>query len=316
MKRGFILEGVRRMKNVKALAVLLAVLSLTAACQGRRTAAALETASGDAGERAAASAAPPERMPDREEADSAEDAHIPAAPLKPMEAEPSAFAGMRAAAPYTRIGTEWLEELMEPVNDGKLKKEIASLLSQADLWDATFSEPAQLDGDSILLSSISMTQACFRDADSESFHKELEPIFASVSAELGFYEDMIWIQEHVEQSAKILFGPDYALTHHSFSKYRYFPEEGVYTPPHTGGGINCIPAVLDVAENGDAVAATVSYAVMGLGGYFELGDFENVIAEEQLIPHLKSQARRFTVSLRKTEDGGLYILSQAQAPAG
>lgn len=241
------------------------------------------------------------------------------APLKLMEGDQADFKKLREGIKYLPAETYYnkLDE-MNAINSDATAKEIAELLSSAYIEKEVFASPAELPVGDVVQSGLHLTQGYVTRAGAASYMgypvaDELEPIFASVSLKLDMQEDLIWLEEHVEQSIKRLFGSGYVFEHQTAGKYTYFPEEGVYTPPHMGGGYGVLTAVLDYADSGENMTATVSYACEVMGGIFEPKDFEKQISAGQLENYLRNKAKRYTVTLGKADDGTLYIISQQPA---
>ncbi len=133
-------------------------------------------------------------------------------------------------------------------------------------------------------------------------YPQLEPLEEAVWDFQGY------LQEHVEQAAKELFGPEVTLTHTNkgLSPWQYHEYAGVYTPPHMGTPYpTCY--LLDYTKDGATITATVAYSAYftGFGGVDEA---EQLLAGEMGEEAFVTQrAERHSFTLRQSTDGKLYL---------
>lgn len=268
---------------------------------------------------------PPEKPPESSVAAPAENSTSESTPMSSQPEELDEYASLRATIAYSPTQRSYNEPWQTPnpladFNADPTARAIADLLAAARVEGCTFASVNDLSAEKVLLSAIQMTQGYVRQGsvgygDDAPVGTGLEPIYDAVSEKLDMVEVCVWIGEHVEQSARRLYGPDYQLQHQSVFKYEYFPEEKVYTPPHMGGGSDALVVVFDYAQEGETMTATVAYLVDSMGGFFpaEMEEFDDslIIDPEKAADYLQNEASRYTVTLKKAPDDSYYIVSQA-----
>lgn len=121
-------------------------------------------------------------------------------------------------------------------------------------------------------------------------------------------DTQFYLKEHIEETAKLLFGPDTILTHRSYIKFRWHPKEGVYTPPHMGYGGFTDAVLLDYKDHGDYYEATAVYPDYLY--YAEAYADENgeAISDERLAEVLTNQLPKYQITLGKGETSP-YVIS-------
>lgn len=230
-------------------------------------------------------------------------------PLKLLGGSAEEFAAIRAKVPYEGLQERYSVEDIILDTDGTGKK-LANYLAILRLVDEDISSLAEFDNEKALETAIFATKWYTSNPDyGENYAPELKPMEAPASEALGFYEDWFWLKEHVEQSAKQLFGGDFVLKHQDIGKYRYLDAVGVYTPPHMGGGYGVIPVIFGYEDLGDRYKIQLAYILMSEGGYSDpdSGDF---IDYENLKQYAQTKSKRREAVVRKMEDGHLVLVSQ------
>lgn len=229
-------------------------------------------------------------------------------PLKLIEGSPEEFAAIRAGIPYEGLQADfWLETPI--VETDEVGWQLTRFLAMLRLFDKDISSPAELENTEALLTALYATKHYSTDPDSTNgnYVPELKPFEAPAFEVIGFYEDWFWLKEHVEQSAKLLYGDDFTLRHEGVSKYRYIETLGVYTPPHMGGGYNVIPVIFHYEDLGDRYKIELAY-IVGAGGYID-PDTNEAIPEEDLERYVQTQSRHREVVIRKLDNGRFAFLS-------
>lgn len=233
------------------------------------------------------------------------------APLAFAPGDPAEFAAICESIPYEGIQPRFVTMPIEPIDE--TAKEISQFLSTLGKIEKNAATPAELDLSDLRLSCIWATAHYWStpsEWEPERYRKELTPIADSVSAKLGMTEDMFWIADHVRKTAKLLCGDDFLmpLEDAGHSKWQYFEQEGVITPPHMGGGYNVLPFVLNYNVTADGYRVEAVYIYEGMGGYF-IWSQEHGIPENQLADFVKNKAPRREIILKRADDGGLRFIS-------
>jgi len=228
--------------------------------------------------------------------------------LKLLEEDPEEFAAIRAQIPYEGLNIYPAQSILETDDIGKKLIEYLSLL---DLPTNTVTTLADIKNDHILQTAVFATKHYETYPDSENYKPELKPFEAPASELLGFVEQWFWLKEHVEESARLLYGEDVSLVHGDFGKYRYLDLLGVYTPPHMGGGGQTIPVIFGYEESGNRLRAEVAYVVAGMGGYLDPETWEE-IPQDQLKEYVQTKSIRYEVAVKKT--AGNWFLLESQRP--
>ena len=248
-----------------------------------------------------------------------------AAPLQLLEnPDAAAFDAIRAQIPYPGLkGPEYLtaEEsnyrdlFPQELREDETAREIQRVLALAgDL--GTFEAAENIDQKTAITYLLWATPYVSSDpAEGDAYWEELIPLAAAVSQELNFQETWFWMKEHIEESARLLFGDSMTVVHQEPSlPYSYFEDYGVYTPPHMGGGWNIIPVILSYEEEGDTVTAQVVYLMDSMGGLMDSedrgsGEMPEYLDWESALDYAQNTARQREVILRREGDGRLTIQS-------
>ncbi len=144
------------------------------------------------------------------------------------------------------------------------------------------------------------------DEPGYNYHPELHPLMEAA----GDWE--ISLVEQVEATAKWIFGPDTVLEHQNTSKWRWYEDLGVYTPPHMGGGLGNEAIILSYEDKGDHIEAMAVYPmVTAYGTGYQTDDGKDINREE-----LKAFAadgfsgdefQKYRVVLKRADSGILYV---------
>ena len=137
----------------------------------------------------------------------------------------------------------------------------------------------------------------------------LEPLIRTVG------DESLTFQEWVEAAVEELWGPGTTVIHGSIDiGYTYHPEEGVYTPPHRGGGVVVEPYLHQVDQTPEGYTARVSYLTIGMGSVKdENGEWVDLPQWQENDPVVRElltqRLPRYEVTAVYGEDGQLYLQS-------
>lgn len=135
---------------------------------------------------------------------------------------------------------------------------------------------------------------------SEVFHPELLPITTAVG------DANVAMGEHVVQTMQELFG-NVPFENASLPQWQWHPVEGVYTPPHTGGGSYVQPVILSYEERGDSYRIELVYLRDAMGVLVD--EQGAAISEQNLRSTAETAMRRREVIVDKKTGGGLLFHS-------
>ncbi len=235
--------------------------------------------------------------------------------LKLIQGSPEEFSALRAKVPYEGLDTITMISEYDEIGN-----KIANFLSMLPPLDKDIATISELDNQYVLRTALYYTQYYTTDivnGEEEHYREVLKPIEGPISEKLGqgFAETMFWLKEHVEQTAKIIFGNSVTIEHESLKVYNYlyFAVEGVYTPPHTEGGPMARPFMLDYEDLGDRYRAKVVYVQESMEGYID-ADTRAIIPEAELKNYVQTKGRKREIILRKAEGGTLQFVSHRFLP--
>lgn len=234
--------------------------------------------------------------------------------LKLIDGTPKEYTAIRAMVPY-----EGLDSVPDISDYDKTGNKIARFLSRLLPLDKDIVSVKELDNQYILLTAILNTKYYYSqavDEEQERYCAVLKPIEGPVSSKIiknGPIEIQYWLKEHLEKSAKLIFGDDIAITHENINRYkfRYFDIEGVYTPPHMAAGPHPRPFLMDYKDMGDSYKVKVVYVLESLGydPPYSDPDTQEGISEAELKEYVKTKSRKREIILKKAEDGTLRFVS-------
>ncbi|PWM24850.1 MAG: hypothetical protein DBX44_03455 [Oscillospiraceae bacterium] len=233
------------------------------------------------------------------------------APLSIVPSDPAQWEAICASIDYPGLAplsfptAEQLEERFGVQMD-ETAMEIARLLARVGRIEEDASSPLALPPGRLAYHCIRSTSPMSIEEGATGYQPALVPIADSVSAKLGMQETMFWLEAHLQETARILLGDEFLLDLNAAEEfgYRYFPEEGVVTPPHMGGGYNAIPLVLSYEETADGYTAEVVYLFETPAGIGEWG-MEHPVSEQELPAYVTGEAPRASVTICRAADGRL-----------
>lgn len=220
------------------------------------------------------------------------------------------FAEILATIPYEGIKWQDNKFLIEPIDE--TAKEITEFLSVLGQIEKDADSPAELDAEHLFMSCVWATPyyvSAPYDYAELYYRPQLAPIADSVSAKLQMPEDMFWIADHIQQTAKQLCGEEFTLplSQESCTPWQYFPQEGVITPPHMGGGYEVLPTVLNYEATAEGYRIEAVYIYESVNGFALWGG--EALPEAQLEDFIQNKAPRREIILHRTENGGLRFVS-------
>lgn len=234
--------------------------------------------------------------------------------LKLIDGTPGEYAAIRAEIPY-----EGLDKIQEVTEYDETGNRIATFLSRLMPLDRDVASVKELDNQYILQTAIFQTKYYFSalvEGEKERYRDALKPIEGPVSSKLyknGPIEIQYWLQEHLAQSARLIFGEKVTVRHENLYnyKFKYFEIEGVYTPPHTEVGPNPRPFLLNYEDLGDSYRVKVVYVLESLGydPPYSDPDTKEGFYEKELENYVQTKGRQREIMLRKAADGSLRFVS-------
>ncbi|MBQ4538520.1 MAG: hypothetical protein II995_02815 [Oscillospiraceae bacterium] len=240
------------------------------------------------------------------------------AELKVLEgASADECADIRASIPYGGLkqhGADSYFDFAKTVKKDDMAEKIHRVLKFAGELINEFDHPSEMDMENAVQNLIWCTEPIDIAPDSEYYDvkiaQQLIPITSSVSQRLAFQENCFWLKEHIEESAYEIFGADVVIKHcEPRMPYKWFETEGVYTPPHMGGGWNIIPHLYSYtvdAEN-KTVTAEVAYLRNTMQGIYDAVQDKFMEDYDDIEEYLQNRAQRHIVMLRTEADGRLTI---------
>ena len=183
-------------------------------------------------------------------------------------------------------------------------KEIADFIEDVTLFNIpseNFETIQNAPADFILMASILNSPAVYgqgEDTENAPVYPELLPVMEIAMD----YE--CFLQEHVEATARRIFGDDvpFAHTGRGISPWKYHEYAGVYTPPHMGWGAEK-SYLLEYSQDGDIITATVAYSSQFTG----LGEPDPEAAAMTEEEWVTTREPRCQFTLRRRPDGRLIL---------
>ncbi|MFA9381357.1 MAG: hypothetical protein ACERKO_09875, partial [Acetanaerobacterium sp.] len=158
-----------------------------------------------------------------------------------------------------------------------------------------FDTIADAPNDFIVMAAMLNTPYVFfgpMSTNEEAYYSQFDPLADIIS------DMQCTLQEHVEITAKRLFGEDVQFTHSGkgISPWKYWEYAGVYTPPHMGTPYPDT-ILLDYTEDGDTVTATAVFFSEALSVYPK---------DKTLEEYYQNDLERHRFTLRRQGDGYLF----------
>lgn len=235
--------------------------------------------------------------------------------------DPAEFAAIRAQIPYTG--------LCEPNYNGKLKmeqqllndetaQEIYRVLALAGDMPKEFDHPNDHDMNNAVLYLLWCTQYISTYPQEQGYDAQtaqiMLPLASAVSQRLNMQESSFWLKEHIEQSGRLIYGDDFKVVHQRPRlPYKWFETEGVYTPPHMGGGWNIMPYIFSYSEKDDVITAQVAYMCETMSGICDAAlkgaEPRYFNTEDEVLKYLQNGAVMREITLKRENDGRLTVRS-------
>ena len=227
------------------------------------------------------------------------------------------FSKIREAIPYTGLaidGAEHYFDFSKALKKDNKAVEISRLLKLAGELTNEFEHPSDNDMRYAVQYLIWATEPVDIDANSEDYNVDtaqtIMPVAASVSQRLAMQENCFWLKEHIEQTAKTVYGDDIVIVHQDpIYPYRWFETEGVYTPPHMGGAGKLIPHLYSYTDMGGVITAEVAYLKENMQGIYIPELDKTTESYDEVDNYLLNTATRHKVKLQRADDGRLTVRS-------
>lgn len=276
-----------------------------------------------------ASSVPPESIEEQPSISAAEPLPESSMPEEPA-AEAAAFAALRATVPHrlTPYRVREIDGIHPPTDETAAR--ITEYLSRLGRLEEEITTLADLEPGAIAVAMIWATEIVsvdeLYDYETAIYAPQLLPLTHSIQkVEHGYppvgesylAEPDFWLREHLDATTTLFLGKDYAdsldwETVLEGWKYRYFPHEGIVTPPHIGGGYSPLPQVLSYEKTENGYIATVVMLYDGMGGLFDWSaDPEKEFPQGgQALRDWIATAPRREITLSERADGSLQLVSQ------
>lgn len=168
-------------------------------------------------------------------------------------------------------------------------------LTQYNIPMDDFNSLEEAPGDFLRMAALLNTPITDWSGNDTEYKNLLSPLTPIVDDNTG------WMREHVEQTAKKLFGEDVPLVHgaQGIGPWKYWEYAGIYTPPHMGGGYPDL-VLLDTNTQENMVEATVVFTWNGSVIGPARGRLEE---EEDWASFVRNREQRHLFTMEKTPEG-------------
>ena len=219
-------------------------------------------------------------------------------PLKLGDDSPEYYTSLRAEVPYPGM-ISFSEEM--PFDDiSEEMNLIMELLVRVGAPNVDFDSPEKMTDEFIVgcaLNNLPMYSTYYTEYD-EFYVEGLLPIGAAVN------DTTFTLKEHVEIAANEMFG-DVQFNHVSINGWIWHEKEGVYTPPHHGGGAWQVPYIFTSIEGQNGIIIETAYLHYVMDNFVHPETGELIPKEEaaDLVPQVARLVLRHDIALRKTANG-------------
>ncbi len=239
------------------------------------------------------------------------------APLYNQPIRQEDFAGLRALLPWP--GFRAMDTLPLAAGEEAMKTapEFYTLLCLAEDQGA-YADPSELDPKAVRSAALWATpdiDACREEPERWPLYPKDDDFLRPLSDAVR--DSQFIPAEWVEATARAIWGETVPLSHGDASHWTWHETEGVYTPPHMGGGSVVLPYPHSITQTEDGWTAEVSYLLTNMGGvsgttaeyqqewiplYEDLDSDSRVLALLDTLP-------RWTVTARYDANGKLHLVS-------
>lgn len=209
------------------------------------------------------------------------------------------YDAIRASIPYPGLCTRYFEipdYILSPDATGKALADYLAMvgLPREDFDSSSQIDPAHLLEQALLGSYLYQDYVINPEYQPDFLYQpQLFPITVAVG------DSSVYLREHVEQSARLIFGDSVTIQHQDVQAYTWHEAEGVYTPPHMGGGGPNVPVIFSYEDKGDRYEAEVAYMQYGLDCFFV---DDQPASGQKLLDYVQNQAARYRVVVLKKGD--------------
>ncbi len=234
-------------------------------------------------------------------------------PLKLANGSAQDYAAIRASIPYEGLFNEGEQRSLIEMDD--TSRQILRYLGLLEVIDKDVTSASELGNQYLIQTAIFHTQHYSIDSYDKQFsnyREELSALQESVSEKLGMVETWFWMEEHVQESTRLIFGDEVTIRHTNLKQYPYLymQTEGVYTPPHMGIWSAPVPFLLGYQDLGDSYRVEMAFVLSTMNGYVDPDKNDDVlIGKEDIDEYVRTTSRRREVILKKQEDGRVTLVS-------
>lgn len=229
-------------------------------------------------------------------------------PLKLLEGSKEEYKAIRKQIPYEGVDFDTLAAENPILPADETAKKFITFLSVFRSFSTEFASPKEIPPENFLEDAIFATAHYSSDSVyGDNYRPELEAFAAPASEILGIPEDWFWLEEHIEATAKQIYGENINYKNMSLGIFPYLETLGVYTPPHMGIGYNVLPVVFSYEDIGGGYRIEAAFIVEGMGGYIDV-EADNLSSDNPFIPaedlkeYVQTKSKHHEIILLKNGD--------------
>ncbi len=234
-------------------------------------------------------------------------------PLKLATDSAQDYAAIRASIPYEGLYYKGEQQSLIELDD--TGRQILRYLGLLEVIDKDVTSASELGNQYLIQTAIFHTQHYSIDSYDKQLSNYREELFAlqeSVSEKSAMEETWFWMEEHIKESARLIFGDEVTIRHTSLKQYPYLymQAEGVYTPPHMGMWSAPVPFLLGYEDLGDSYRVEMAFVLWTMDGYGDPDKKDDtLIGKEDIDEYVRTTSRRREVILKKQQDGRVTLVS-------
>ena len=234
-------------------------------------------------------------------------------PLKLANDSAQDYAAIRASIPYEGLYYKGEQRSLIEMDD--TGRQILRYLGLLEVIDKDVSTPLELGNEYLIQTAIFHTQHYSIDSYDKQLSNYREELFAlqeSVSEKSAMEETWFWMEEHIQESARLIFGDEVTIRHTNLKQYPYLymQAEGVYTPPHMGLWSAPVPFLLGYEDLGDSYRVEMAFVLWTMDGYGDPDKNDDMlIGKEDIDEYVRTTSRRREMILKKQADGRVTLVS-------
>lgn len=238
-------------------------------------------------------------------------------PLYNQPITPEDFTALRALLPWPGFRTNSDSPLAAGDEAMETAPEFYTLLWLAGDQGA-YADPSELDPKAVRSAALQATPdtyGCRNEPERWPLYPEDDDFLRPLSDAV---QDSEFVpREWVEAAARSIWGGEITVSHGDASNWTWHETEGVYTPPHMGGGRDVLPYPHSITRTGDGWTAEVSYLLATMGGVSGTTEeyqqewiplYDDLDSDSRMLALLE-ELPRWTVTARYDEQGELHLVS-------